>query len=59
MGQIAEDMQAGTCCEICGCYFTKNGKLYTHEYPVTCKDCYKELTDEEKEHHQKALVKTF
>lgn len=59
MGQIAEDKLDGTMCDLCGCYFQKDDKLYTHEHPATCWDCWKDLTPEEKKHHTKADVKTF
>ena len=56
MGEIAEDMVNGRCCDICGCYFkNKIGNLYEHGYPATCKDCWDDMTDEEKELHQKCL----
>ena len=54
MGEIAEDMIDGTCCEICGQYFVdKDDNLYTHGYSVTCKECWggKE--------HQKAKANTL
>lgn len=60
MGQVAEDMVDGTCCDSCGCYFRDaKDKLYTHEHPATCWDCWADLTDEEKEHHTKAVTDTF
>jgi hypothetical protein len=61
MGQTTEDILDGTCCDICGIYFKgkKKNTLYTHEYPVTCWDCWKNLTEEEKGLHQKALVRTL
>lgn len=67
MGQIAEDILDGSCCELCGCYFEHNKKnekgesigIYTHDFPVTCWDCWKDLTKEEKTAHRKADVKTF
>jgi len=37
MGEIAEDMTDGTSCALCGVYFTE-----THDYPVLCKDCWRE-----------------
>lgn len=42
MSEIAEDMIDGSCCSLCGQYFTKNDKLYTHGYPVACWDCWEE-----------------
>lgn len=41
MGEIAEDMIDGTCCELCGCYFeSQEGGLYTHEHPAVCWECW-------------------
>jgi hypothetical protein len=62
MGEIAEDMADGTCCQLCGQYF-ESGKCneegipicYTHGFPVVCWDCWDELTKEEKEMYHKAL----
>lgn len=59
MGEIADDMVDGTSCSLCGCYFIKKGKLFTHGYPVVCWDCWDDLTEIEKEQYQKAEVKTI
>ena len=62
MGEIAEDLIDGTACEICGCYFInpdEPDRLYTHGYPVVCKDCWDGLTPSEKKVHQKAKVGTL
>ena len=62
MGQIADDILDGTCCDVCGCYFQdpeSKDELYTHDYPVTCWDCWPELTKSEKKKRQRALVKTL
>lgn len=60
MGQIAEDMLDGSCCDLCGCYFKNpKGGIYVHETPTTCLDCWDDLTEEEKKQHKKADVKTF
>ena len=47
MGEIADDMIDGSSCSLCGCYFKDPkhleagvNKMYTHGYPVACKDCY-------------------
>ena len=56
MGEIAEDMIDCTCCTECGCYFmdeenqAKHHKgekaiLYTHGYPVLCKECWTPESD--------------
>ena len=46
---IAQDMIDGFCCQLCGVYFEEE-----HGYPVLCEDCYKSLTDKEKEDYQLA-----
>lgn len=52
MGQIADDMVNGLCCELCGCYFVdKDENLYDHGHPVVCDGCWSELTTEEKKVH--------
>ena len=61
MGQIAEDIIDGSCCELCQCYFqhpTADG-IYVHDYPAVCWDCWEDLTTEEKTNHTKSDVKTF
>ena len=61
MGQLAEDILDGSCCELCGQYFkhSDEGGIHCHEKPVVCWDCWKDLTKEEKKSHQRAEVKTF
>lgn len=61
MGQIAEDILDGTCCQLCCQYFRhpKTDGLYVHEYPVVCWDCWERLTKKERKEYQKAEVKTF
>lgn len=62
MGEIAEDMSDGTCCQLCGQYFANprdEGYLFTHEYPVVFWDCWDELTNEEKELYIRAKVETL
>lgn len=59
MGQMADDIIDGTCCQLCSYYFDDpedETKLYTHDYPVVCWDCREELTEEERKQYQKALV---
>lgn len=53
MGEIADQMVNGSCCDLCLTPFIKNNKEYEHGHPATCKDCWSTLTNEEKEHHQK------
>ena len=62
MGEVAEDMCDGTACQLCGQYFQDpkdEDQLYVHGYPVTCKECYNQLSAKDKKHHQKALVDTI
>jgi hypothetical protein len=62
MGEIADDMIKGRACQVCGQYFVDSKELdtmYEHGYPVTCWDCWNNLTKEEKKHHTKALMRTF
>lgn len=49
MGEIAEDMVDGTCCQLCNVYFSGS-----HGYPVVCSDCWKDLDKSEKNMYQKA-----
>ena len=60
MGQMADDMVEGVCCELCGQYFQgKNeNELHAHGYPVVCWECWPGLTKKEKKQHQKALRPT-
>ena len=51
MGEIAEDLADGTRCSDCGQYFRDPDDpqtIYTHGYPVICKDCYREYSKREK-----------
>jgi hypothetical protein len=67
MGEIAEDMMDGSCCELCGQYFEhskkkKNGEpigIYVHGYPATCWECWEDLNEHEKKGRSKSDVKTF
>ena len=67
MGDIADDHIDGSCCSWCGCYFQdphKKDHIYTHGYPVVCKDCWQEATKQERREAQQiglscALVDTI
>lgn len=64
MGEIADDLIDGSACEICGQYFLdpddEDGEtLYQHGYPVVCKECWSQLTPQEKKFHQKAKAETL
>lgn len=43
MGDIADDMTNGLCCEQCGVYFTGE-----HGYPVLCESCWTEGSETQK-----------
>lgn len=46
MGDIADDMVNGACCEECGVYFTEE-----HGYPVLCEACWTEDSTTQKAEH--------
>lgn len=50
MGESAEDVIDGACCECCGVYFK-----VAHGYPVTCNECWEVMEAEERKEHQKAI----
>lgn len=51
MGEMADDLVDGTTCSWCGAFFVdENGNIYTHGYPVVCKQCFHTAT--KKEQHQ-------
>lgn len=52
MGEIADDIIDGACCDLCGCYFEED-----NGFPATCSVCWEDLTPEEKKHHQKSTQK--
>lgn len=56
MGEIADDMINGSCCNECGCYFKNPGDedFFTHGYPVLCWDCW-----DKKSNLPRAEVETF
>jgi hypothetical protein len=52
VGDMADDMVDGTTCSWCGCYFQDPEDpdvLFTHGYPVVCKDCRKGHSEKELE----------
>lgn len=60
MGELAEDVLDGSCCQLCMSYFEdKEGNIFTHGAPVVCKECYKELTKEEKKEYTLASANTM
>lgn len=62
MGEIADAIISGEICELCLTPFVNPKKLdqyYEHGYPVVCSNCWNELTEEQKKHHQKAHAKTI
>jgi hydrogenase maturation factor HypF (carbamoyltransferase family) len=57
MGQIAEDMADGSTCSDCGMYFQdpkKKNFVFTHDYPVICKECWETYSEKEKKDALKA-----
>lgn len=52
MGEMADDLIDGACCNLCGCYFEGD-----HGYPVVCKDCWNNLNSKERKDFQKATNK--
>lgn len=63
MGQIAEDIRDGSCCQLCTCYFKhpSGSGIYVHEHEAVCNDCWKGLNKEEQKFHTKCDkgIKTF
>lgn len=52
----------GTCCQYCGQYFVdpkNDNHLYTHGFPVVCKDCYDGMSKEERRQYKCAKVSTI
>lgn len=49
MGEIADMIIAGECCELCQHFFKE-----AQGYPCMCKGCYSDLSKEEKKDHQEA-----
>lgn len=49
MGEIAQDVLDGACCERCGVYFTDE-----HGHPVLCEHCYKRASAQDKKVHSRA-----
>lgn len=43
MGEIADDIINGACCQYCNAYFKEE-----HGFPVVCDECWKELAEYEK-----------
>ena len=63
MGDIAEDMINGTCCDFCGQYFkdtkSKHDELFTHGFPVVCWDCWNNIDKRDKKHFIRANMPTL
>ena len=50
MGDMADDMIDGSACSLCGMYFQdpkRADHIFTHDYPVLCKECWDEQTADE------------
>ena len=54
MGELADDILEGRSCSICGQHFTG-----IHGYPVVCKDCWKELDEEDEDIYVRASLNTL
>lgn len=51
MGEHADDMVEGTVCSDCGMFFRdpmKHDHVYTHGFPVICRDCWNDYTPAER-----------
>ena len=61
MGEHADDILDGSCCQFCGCYFkhSEKGGIYVHEHPVVCLDCWDDLKPKEKKNYIKAERDTY
>jgi hypothetical protein len=64
MGEIAEDVVDGTCCQLCGCYFKGKDepyaeKFHSHGHPVVCWSCWQDLNKFERKQYQRAQVDTI
>jgi len=43
MGDIADDIMSGACCQECNVYF-----VAPHGHPVLCHECWREYTEKER-----------
>ena len=60
MGEIADQMIDGKCCELCLMPFVDSkGESFEHGYPAVCIDCWKGMTQEERKGHQLAEENTI
>ncbi len=61
MGEIADDIVEGRCCDICGMYFAGDqpNTMHEHGHPATCRECWRDLSKAEKKYHQKAQRDTI
>lgn len=50
MGEIADQIINGETCDLCCSFFR-----IPHGYPVTCSDCWRDLSKKDGKIHQKAL----
>lgn len=60
MGQITEDILDGSCCDICGIYFSNpkdHHMCYSHGHPAACWDCWDDLSMKEKGEHRRSNVR--
>ena len=54
MGEMADDLVEGWTCSLCGCCFETE-----HGYPVVCKECWADLTPEDRKQYQRATQDTL
>jgi hypothetical protein len=61
MGQIADDCIDGSCCSLCLRYFEDKQKkmIFTHGYPVVCKECWDDLSKKHRKMYQLAIVSLY
>ena len=71
MGEIADQMIDGQCCDVCACVFQgPDGKehvgtekdpfpYWSHGYPATCWDCWDDMTPRERKNHARATQPTY
>lgn len=57
MGDMADDMIDGSACSLCGMYFQDRKRLdliWTHGYPVLCKECWDQQSPEDRKGSERA-----
>lgn len=54
MGELADMMISGESCELCGMIFKEE-----QGHPAVCKDCWSDLSKEDRKHHVRANSDTI